>query len=273
MRDISKNIEASNAWLKANRKKHKPVSLERVINRMGKGGLLSIEADAKTVKGSKQGFMTGILYLAPHTITGFNLCPLAKTCMKDCLFNSGRGGFTSSVTEARIIKTLWFLFDPASFKQRLIKDIRNLIAKANKQGLTPVVRLNGTSDLTIELVFKEVLEQFPEVQFYDYTKSAFRFKRKLPANYDLTFSYDGVNGAAAREVLANGGRVAAVFADHLPDTWQGFKVIDGDESDLRFLDDGGVVVGLKYKRMTDGQGQLHDDRFIITEHLNLSKVS
>jgi len=40
-----------------------------------------------------------------------------------------------------------------------------------------------------------------------------------------------------------------VFRGTLPETWHGFDVIDGDESDLRFRDGTGKVVGLVEKGM------------------------
>ena len=39
----------------------------------------------------------------------------------------------------------------------------------------------------------------------------------------------------------------------LPSNYKGFKVINGDETDLRFLDEKNVIVGLKYKLLT-GKG-------------------
>ena len=38
--------------------------------------------------------------------------------------------------------------------------------------------------------------------------------------------------------------MAYVFKDKLPKKFQGRRVIDGDQHDLRFLDPAGVIVGL-----------------------------
>jgi hypothetical protein len=35
--------------------------------------------------------------------------------------------------------------------------------------------------------------------------------------------------------------------------YNGYRVVNGDETDLRFLDEQGVIVGLKYKNQT-GKG-------------------
>ena len=240
---ITNNIKTANQWLKENRKNHKPITLARVQKRLTRASLLSIESDAKTTKGSKQGYLTGILYFAPHKICGINLCPMAKTCVKDCLFNAGRGRFTN-VSEARIIKTLAFFYDRERFTELLRKDIKALIHKAKRNNQKPVIRLNGTSDITIEKTFASLLAEFRNVQFYDYTKNPTRFKTSLPRNYDLTFSYDGTNMSDCLKLLKNGYRVAAVFKDYLPSEFMGFPVVNGDNSDLRFLDNTGVIVGL-----------------------------
>jgi hypothetical protein len=100
---------------------------------------------------------------------------------------------------------------------------------------------------------KNIFEIFPDVQFYDYTKNYLRFDKVLPSNYHLTFSRSETNGDKAMELLSRGVNVAIVF-DKLPETYGGFKVINADETDLRFLDEkGGVICGLKYKKMT-GKG-------------------
>ena len=60
------------------------------------------------------------------------------------------------------------------------------------------------------------------------------------------------NDAIAINLLKRGFNVAMVF-DKLPETYNGFKVINGDLDDLRFLDEKNVIVGLKYKKNT-GKG-------------------
>jgi hypothetical protein len=217
--------------------------------------LLSVSADAKTVKGEKKGYLTGILYLAPATLAGVgNLCPDSTAgCREACLYSAGRGAF-NSVQEARIAKTKRFKADRAGFMAELVKDIAALVRKAKRAGLIPVVRLNGTSDLPWENIavhsampdreHRSLMTMFPDVQFYDYTKSFRRMglmvSGKLPANYHLTFSRSECNDASAQDVLRAGGNVAVVFStrkgEALPTRWQGFEAINGDESDLRFLD-------------------------------------
>jgi hypothetical protein len=219
--------------------------------------LLSIDTNAKTVKGQKQGYLTGILYMAPSDISGVNLCPMAKLaqCEKACLYTAGRGAF-NNVQQARIRKAQWFNTDRERFMRQLFDDIKILQRKALKLGLIPLVRLNGTTDIRFETIRFSLLgelsqfsifEYFPNVQFYDYTKISNR--KDLPANYDLTFSYSGVKAFKihAYKALANGLRLAVVFDKALPETFLDLPVINGDSSDIRHLDPKRCIVGLKAK--------------------------
>lgn len=225
--------------------------------------LLSVGTDAKTVKGEKFGYLTGILYLAPANEAGFgNLCPNASAgCLLSCLYTAGRGAM-SNVKQARIRKTRLFFTDKAKFLETIFQDISNLIKNGAKEEKKVCVRLNGTSDVPWERL--GIFDKFSDVQFYDYTKSASRAVDfalgKLPKNYHLTFSRSESNETSALNVLANGGNVAAVFGGKLPEKWNGYKVIDGDESDLRFNDEKNVVVGLKAK----GKGKKDSTGFVIS---------
>jgi hypothetical protein len=95
---------------------------------------------------------------------------------------------------------------------------------------------------------------YPHIQFYDYTKLP-KAHRRTTDNYHLTFSRSEENDEHVKEALANGINVAVVFnvkpSEDLPTEYMGHKVINGDEHDLRFLDeqDGGkpVIVGLRAK--------------------------
>lgn len=208
--------------------------------------VLGIATDAKTRKGIGAGYLTGIMYLAPTDISGVNMCPMASQgCKAACLFTAGRGAF-QSVTRARVIKTLAYHFDKPRFIDTLKKSIRSLITQAKNKGMTPVVRLNGTSDIVWERV-SDVIQSFPDTQFYDYTKIAKRFLWDIPSNYHLTFSISESNSVDARLVLSRGGNVAAVFRKDIPASLWSYPTVNGDATDLRFLDARGVVVGLKAK--------------------------
>ena len=223
--------------------------------------LLSISSDAKTVKGEKLGYLTGVLYLAPANTSGIaNLCPFASPeCMLTCLYTAGRAAAFPKILEARVRRTKLFHTDPHAFVDQLARNIAALTRRAARLNLTPAVRLNGTSDLPWENIKgtngQTLFEMFPTLQFYDYTKNAFRMHVYLdghmPANYHLTFSRSELNAAAVESVLARGGDVAVVFAQKkhhpLPETFLGHTVIDGDLSDVRFIDQSGSVIGLRAK--------------------------
>ena len=212
--------------------------------------LLSVGTDAKTVKGDAFGWQTAILYLAPVTVAGLgNVCPFASEgCKLGCLYSAGRGAF-SNVQKARIRKTRLFFEAFDTFKEQLLQDIQRFQEGCEKEGTQACVRLNGTSDIAWERL--GIMQAFPSLRFYDYTKSPIRAlqfaKGSLPSNYHLTFSRSEANEAQALDVLKAGGNVACVFSGNLPETYLGFPVINGDESDLRFLDSRNAVVGLKAK--------------------------
>ena len=228
--------------------------------------LLSVSADAKTVKGEKQGYLTGVMYLAPYKLSGYQVCPRAtKGCAEACLgWQAGRvaivqaGTDTNTIRDSRVAKTRAYFEQRDAFMAQLVKEIAALVRKARRQNMVPVVRLNGSSDIPFERIAvgdaPNIMALFPDVQFYDYTavaKRAFDAARHawtMPANYHLTFSRKETvrNHFEATAVLQAGGTVAAVF-DKVPEAWESFKVIDGDDSDLRFLDPAGVIVGLKAK--------------------------
>lgn len=231
--------------------------------------ILGIDTNAKTVKGQKLNYVTGIVYLAPSNESGkFNTCPDAsKGCRETCLFTAGRGAI-KNVKEARIAKTLAFYHNKDKWMMQLIKEVSALVKKANKLGMTPCVRLNGTSDIPWERVKFDgmnIMEHFPHVQFYDYTKNLFRMmdflKGMMPINYHLTFSRSEENEDKCLTVLNGGGNVAVVFRKHfLPKEFYGKEVINGDEHDLRFLDKKNTVVGLTAK----GRARKSESNFVVT---------
>jgi len=211
--------------------------------------LLNIDNNAKTVKGQKKGYKTAILYLAPSTQSGFNVCPQASNgCKKACLYTAGHGAF-SNVQQGRINKTRWFIQERDTFMAQLRKEITNHIKNCSNKGFIPCIRLNGTSDISWETT--GIFEEFPNVQFYDYTKI---YKRALkyvnsqyPSNYHLTYSLNEDNYKEAFDILFKGGNISAVFRKDLPETYKGYKVINADETDLRFTDDNNVICGLVAK--------------------------
>ena len=208
--------------------------------------LLNIDNNYKTIKGQKYGYKTAILYLAPSINSGFNVCPQASEgCKSACLYTSGHGRF-DNVKQGRINKTRWYIQERESFLIQLTKEIKNFVNNCKKNNFIPCVRLNGTSDISWENM--GILQEFPTVQFYDYTKVFKRMKMycngQMPSNYHLTYSLNEDNKELAFEVLKMKGNISAVFRNYLPTKYEGYQVVNGDESDLRFLDKKNCIVGL-----------------------------
>jgi hypothetical protein len=224
-----------------------------------KSRTISSGANAKTVKGDDT-YITAVMYLAPYTSSLMgNVCPMALTagCIDGCLNTSGR----------------------AAFMAELVRDISNFLKHCARNAAKPAVRLNGTSDIQWEVAhpcfrngqrFASIMEAFPEVQFYDYTKIYKRAYRTLPSNYVLTLSYSAANAgyaAAITKAAADTGcNVAVVYrtkairnaamAGYEAFSGMTRRVIDGDKTDMRFMDELGVIVGLyakgKAKKDTSG---------------------
>jgi len=216
--------------------------------------LLSFNADAKTVKSNNAGseYLTAILYLSPaDSVPGINVCPTAELagCKAACLYNAGRAAIFPAIHAARRKKTEFFRDDRYGFMSQLQKEVFAFRKKAQKLGKIAAIRLNGTSDIAFENIpcnnGLSLMHNFPDVQFYDYTKLP---GRKVPSNYHLTASYSEANKAYAAKVSKSEHNVAVVFrTKQLPETFLGRRVISGDKTDLRFLDEKGVVVGLYAK--------------------------
>ncbi len=261
--------------------------------------LLTI-GNPKIEKGTKRGWLTAVLHLAPATLSGFNVCPKATAgCAAACLNTAGRGGIgldengLNKIQRARIAKTqrLMSRATRADFLAELVKDVEALVRKAERDGLTPAVRLNGTSDLRWETMpvarngveYPHIFAAFPDLTFYDYTKLTNRRIEGIP-NYSLTFSLADGNLPDALTALRSGVNVAVVVRDpanpgrrklNIPQSLTlrdeyGRAIrksialtIDGDESDLRFLDPKGkrgrwVVLRAKGRAVKDTSGFVRD---------------
>ena len=204
--------------------------------------------NAKTVKNNLKTF---IMYLAPaDTIGTHNLCPFASPeCRAMCLNSAGRGAF-NSVQSARINKTKFWAYDRENFYIQLANEILDINRKAKNKNEDIAIRLNGTSDVDhIDLIKRYtginfLSHEYKNLFFYDYTKNPNIVNKYHDSNYKITFSRSECNEKTALKVLKAGGNVAIVFSKNLPQFWNGYKVINGDETDLRYFDPVNVVVGL-----------------------------
>ena len=219
--------------------------------------LLTVNGNPKIMKGDKLSdkYLSAIMHLSPINT---RICPyqdIAK-CKEACLNTAGRGGIfkkgesTNNIQEARKRKTDLYLNDRDTFMSLLVKDIQAFVRKCERLGKMPCVRLNGTSDIQWELIpidnYANIFEMFSDVQFYDYTKIPTR-KVSHIKNYHLTWSYSEANDKYARLFEQVPYNKAVVFHGGLPSMFKGMRVIDGDTTDMRFLDKQNRVVGLKAK--------------------------
>ena len=213
--------------------------------------LISVGKNPKIEKGNKKQkiYWSAIMHLHPSNT---KICPYQDIagCKTACLNTAGLGGVFQNIQIARQKKTDLFLNDQAEFMTRLIKDIKTFMRACDRKGKKPALRLNGTSDIQWETIEIEghtnIFEMFPGIQFYDYTKIPTRKVEHIP-NYHLTWSYSEANDKYATLFDKVSNNIAVVFRDVLPKVFKGFKVIDGDTHDMRFLDEPNVVVGLKAK--------------------------
>lgn len=223
------------------------------------------ESSSKTIKGESIGFLTGIVYLTPDD----ELCPLARLagCLGPCLKSAGRGAF-NSVQKARAEKTRFFKENRQAFMLSLCADIWALVRKAKRLGLIPLVRPNGTSDIPFENIIvwddKTIFQLFYSTQFYDYTKHPSRnLEGKTAGNYDLTYSFSALTPKPISiKGLTNPAnrRTAVVFhrREDIPETFRGWPVIDGDDTDVRHIEPDNVVVALYAK----GKARSEENSFV-----------
>ena len=220
-----------------------------------------IGTSIKVLKNKKDKYLTGIIYLSPAHESikygGFHTCPKASNgCALACLGKNSRRLKMERGFNSKLWKTLLLKYRPDLFKLLLFRDLRNLIKRAKKQKLKPACRLNGCSDLLWEIKMPEIFEEFPTIQFYDYTKIKSRLKC-VPSNYHLTFSRSENNEKECIEVLKEGFNVAVVFKDlqkAINMGWNGYPVFDADITDFRPKDKFGIA-GLSVKaRVKDKTG-------------------
>jgi len=224
----------------------------------GMNYLGSVSTTVKHKKSIKYGELTYSLYLAPAKMSGYETCPgRTAECTRLCLNESGMNRMVQNIkgdaiNESRIKKTKLFFEDRPFFMEWMIFEINAAKRKAAKLGYTLSVRLNNTSDINpveFHLNGKNILEIFPDVMFYDYTKVDNRVElMKQYKNYDVTYSFSGYNLTKCQEMLLQKIKVAMVFKI-VPEMYMGYKVINGDEYDMRYKDPEPTIIGLKFKKV------------------------
>ena len=271
----------------------------KALKAAGFNYLGGLKKSAKMMKSYIHNTATYCVYLAPANMAGrtkkgtrINVCPKSQHCKELCLNSAGRnkGDILSNGKEnikhsliniSRIKKTKLFYNDRDTYMDILIHEINRDRSYAERHGMEFSVRLNGTSDLSPEIMKKDgknILEIFPDVQFYDYTKVYNRTKlMKFYPNYDITFSYDGYNWDQCEQFLNDGGKVAVVFdSETMPKTYKGYKVIDANGYDMRYLDPKGCIMGLEFHPIAKDGKVLYakdiDDPFVVKTENNTDVV-
>ncbi len=244
--------------LKVERSKMEFISKAQARRDTGMSYIGTVSYTVKHKKSLKYGELTYTVYLAPAKSSGYEVCPgRTAECTRLCLNESGKNrmGATrkgDAINESRIKKTRLFFEDRQFFMKWMIFEINAAKRKAAKMGYAISVRINNTSDINPEdfqLDGQNILQMYPEVQFYDYTKVASRIElMKVYPNYDVTFSYTGYNLTECQKMLLNKIKVAVVFKV-VPEEFMGYPVIDGDKYDMRYKDQAAAIVGLKYKKV------------------------
>lgn len=230
---------------------------------------------------------TGMSLYQAYEEPGINICPNSASCKDSCLgftaggnFAYGGGSDLQGLKGPRLthfLETQAMLRDPEAFMTVLDDEVRKALAKANENGNVLGIRLNTLSDIPPK-VYKPLMEKYPDVTFYDYTK--LHTNKPIAPNHHLTYSSTGVsnpdigavnphqNWGHMRSRLDEGYNVAMAFSvsskQALPkwvkdaETGKTYEVIDGDTHDFRPADDWdrksntGAVVGLRNKDMTFG---------------------
>ena len=227
--------------------------------------------NSKTAKNNLESY---ILYLSPakQNNKSINLCPKAsKGCLAACLYTAGRGKF-SNVKTARINKSNYYINDKINFIDQLTKEITKIAAKSIKQNKKIAIRLNGTTDQDFIALIKKYNnidllndKEYKNIIFYDYTAILGKLKKYINTNYHLTLSRKEDNEQDILKALRFGGNVAAVFKNGLPQKYKGFKVIDGDKSDLEMIYNKNVILGLTAK----GDAKKDTSGFVL-DNINLN---
>ena len=252
---------------------------DKTIKEVGVSYLGAVAQSAKLRHSLYHKVSTYGIYLASADLSGFNVCPNSEYCKDNCLNGSGHNRLDrlskkGTIDRSRTIKTRLLFANKEVFMRIMIHEIEKERKKAENNGTFFSIRLNCTSDINpiaFTLNGKNILEIFPDIQFYDYTKVLNRIAlAKKYSNYDITWSIDGSekNREIGLELLKNGGRVAVVYGENdMPKTWYGYECCNGDEPDYR-PSDIAPVCALKFKKTANnyvnGKFTLPNIAFIVT---------
>lgn len=226
-----------------------------------------VDVSAKIKKGQKLYVSTYVMYLQSYKSLFGNTCAKGQNCYKPCLLTSGRVKMDIKefrILRARYFRTILFYVNREYFNRWLFAEI-DAHSKLHSFSTSNsfMVRLNGTSDLS-PLLFKvdgvNVLDAFPDIMFYDYTKISKRAEL-IRDNYHLTFSFDGYNMDECLDMMSRGINVSIVVDGPMPEKYMGVDVFSMDDTDLRPLDEQKGKFG--YLKLKETLNKDYDTKFIL----------
>jgi len=217
------------------------------------------------------------LEFASSDSSGYQVCQhRSPGCEAACIVHSGNGRF-APVKRRRVERTTLFFKQRKRFSAFLHHDIALLRGCADLlPGAPPSihVRLNTFSDLPWERIslYPDAYHPLPayahtaiamlyqyDVHPYDYSASFRRSYDALGTGYHLTFSRkETTPNHLVKRFLDAGGTVTIPF-EIIPETWEGYPVLVGDDSDQRYLDPPGHVIGLTPR----GRGRSDRSGFVV----------
>lgn len=125
-------------------------------------------------------------------IPAIKTCPMAGACKVGCYAKSGTYNFPA-VVKAYENRYQVTLLD--SFVKAMIDEISDKQTKALKRGKKIMIRIHDSGDFYNRRYlskWSDIIDCFPEIQFYCYTKRIDLFKAvRMPDNLSVTFSYGG----------------------------------------------------------------------------------
>lgn len=190
-----------------------------------------LEVDTSSLKTEKL-FVTVVT--CPHATHGDD------GCVANCIMYTGRGQgnpSTNPIIAGRAKRTEWLALDPWTFIAQLVREMNLHVKRSKRLDLTPVFRLNGTSDLRWEQIVPWLMAELydpEEVVFLDYTKWPLRARSPRPSNYHLAksvqASHDTIDDVRKELRLGHISMICddpELLIEKYPKVY-----VDGDESDL-----------------------------------------
>jgi len=177
--------------------------------------LLSANSKLKKLPGKAKAYRAIGCAMAPFKFasSAHNLCTWATPgCIEACNGLFAGMNVTPSTRFALIGRARLYLEFRELFKAKLREEIRLFVKLCKRTGRIPAIRLNVSSDIVWERIFADIFAEFPECQFYDYSKGMPKNRRDLPENYTVAHSYsEKTTFADVESIFAAGRNIIVAF--------------------------------------------------------------